>query len=340
MSAPYYPFGQTLPEFGTPSEIASGIKWLRMPLPFVLNHVNLWMIADDDGWCQIDTGLMWDTIQSIWLKLFETHKLTRQIATHFHPDHVGLSGWLQQKQDIDLWITQGEYLTALAFCKGIGNYHVDALAEMFRHHGLDSKRIHNLKQSGNDYQVWAPFLPNTFQRLFDNQILRIGAHNWKVIIGCGHSVEHASFYCESLKILIAGDMLLPSISTNVPVMAANPLGNPLKYYLESLQRYRELPKDTLVLPSHGRPFTGIHERINYLEEHHQYRCNQILETLNEKKTATELLPVLFNWGEMDSHQLTFALGETIAHLNYLKEQNLIEQIENKQDKVIYFQSCN
>ncbi len=119
MPTPHYPLGQTLPELGHPMEIVSGIKWLRMPLPFVLNHVNLWMISDGDGWCQIDTGLMWDTIKSIWLRLFETHKLTRQMATHFHPDHIGLAGWLQQKQGIELWVTQGEYLTALDFSEGI-----------------------------------------------------------------------------------------------------------------------------------------------------------------------------------------------------------------------------
>lgn len=338
MSGPYYPFGQTVPELGVPMEVAPGIKWLRMPLPFVLNHVNLWMIEDDGGWCQIDTGLMWDTVKALWLNLFKTHKLTRQIVTHFHPDHIGLAGWLQQKQGIDLWISQGEYLTAFAFSKGIGNYQVQALADMFRLHGLDEKRLTALKQTGNDYPIWVPSIPDTFRRLFDNQIIRIGKHDWKVILGSGHSVEHASFYCDALKVLIGGDMLLPSISTNIPVMAANPLDNPLKQYLISLQRYRELPPDTLVLPSHGRPFSGIHARVSYLNEHHQLRCNKIVDATQQEKTACELLPVLFDWGDMDSHQLTFALGETIAHLNYLKEQNRIRQINTKQDAIIRFQA--
>ncbi len=337
MSALHYPFARTTPEWGVPMEVAPGIKWLRMPLPFALDHVNLWMIAENDGWCQVDTGLTWEPVKAIWLELFKTHKLTRQIVTHYHPDHVGLAGWLQQEKDIALWMTQGEYLTAQAVAEASGSYNVDSMVELFRHHGLDRKRLDALKRRGNIYRVGVPCLPPVFHRLLDNQIIRIGEHDWRVIVGYGHAVEHASFYCEAKKVLISGDMLLPGISTNIPVMAPNQRDNPLKLYLDSLQRYRDLPEETLVLPCHGRPFVGAHARVDFLEEHHRNRCNIILDAVREPKTACDLLPILFDWGELDTHQLMFAMGESIAHLNYLEEKGQVKRIEDEQAGIVRFQ---
>ncbi|MDR0934560.1 MAG: MBL fold metallo-hydrolase [Burkholderiaceae bacterium] len=323
----HYPFERTLPESGDTLEIMPGIKWLRMPLPFALNHVNLWMIAEGDGWCQIDTGLTWDAIKDIWLKLLKTHKLTRQIVTHYHPDHIGLAGWLEQQLGIELWMTQGEYLGAQAFADGSGNFHVDAMIEMFRYHGMDWKRLDALKLRGNVYRAGFPVIPSTYHRLFDNQVIDIGGNAWRVIAGYGHAMEHASLYCESLGILISGDMLLPSISTNIPVIAANPRGNPLKHFLDSIQRYRELPQNTLVLPSHGRPFVGINTRIDQLEAHHQNRCDVLLAAAAEPRTASELLPFLFDRDITDTHQSMFAMSEAIAHLNYLEEQKRLKRVE-------------
>ncbi|MDL2283907.1 MBL fold metallo-hydrolase [Oxalobacter sp. OttesenSCG-928-P03] len=338
MSELHYPYARTVPEFGEPMEAAPGIKWLRMPLPFALDHVNLWMIKDGDGWCQVDTGLTWHRIKAIWKKLFETHRLTRQIVTHYHPDHVGLAGWLQQERGIELWMTQGEYLTAQAVAEGSGSYSVDAMVELFRHHGLDRKRLDALKLRGNAYRAGVPLIPPYFHRLFDNQVIRIGEHDWRVIVGYGHAVEHAAFYCEALKVLISGDMLLPSISTNIPVMASNQRDNPLKHYLDSLQRYRELPEDTLVLPCHGRPFVGAHIRVDYLEAHHRNRCNMVLDAVQAPRTACELLPILFDWGELDTHQLMFAMGEAIAHLNYLEEQGRLIRLEDELAGIVRFQT--
>lgn len=337
MSELHYPFARIMPEFGDTMEVAPGVKWLRMPLPFVLNHVNLWMIAENDGWCQVDTGLTWDTIKAIWEKLLETHRLTRQIVTHYHPDHIGLAGWLQQQTGIELWMTQGEYVSALAFAEGVGSYNVDSMIDMFRYHGLDRKRLDALKLRDNVYRVGVPVIPPAYHRLFDNQFIRIGQHDWRVIVGYGHALEHVSLYCDALKVLISGDMLLPSISTNIPVIAANPRGNPLQYFLDAIQRYRELPPDTLVLPSHGRPFVGINIRVNHLEEHHRNRCNILLAAAVEPKTASDLLPVLFDRDITDTHQFMFAMGETIAHLNYLEEQGRLKRIE--EDGIARFYAC-
>ena len=325
MSELSFPFDRQMPEVGETMEVAPGIRWIRMPLPFALNHVNLWLIAEGAGWCAVDTGLTTVPIMDVWNKLLPVYPLTRQIVTHYHPDHIGLAGWLEQKTGAQMWTTQGEYTGALAFAEEAGSYSVDAMIEMFRHHGLERKRLDALKMRGNVYRQGFPLVPPTYRRLFDNEVFKVGDHNWRVIIGYGHAMEHISMYSEAQKVLISGDMLLPSISTNIPVLAANPLGNPLKYFLDSINRFRELPEDTLVLPSHGRPFRGINLRVTQLEEHHKNRCNVLLAAAKTPKTACELLPALFDRDVTDTHQSMFAMSETIAHLNYLEEQGRLKR---------------
>lgn len=325
MSELSFPFDRQMPKVGETMEVAPGIRWIRMPLPFALNHVNLWLIAEGAGWCAIDTGLTTVPIMDVWNKLLPVYPLTRQIVTHYHPDHIGLAGWLEQKTGAQMWTTQGEYTGALAFAEEAGSYSVDAMIEMFRHHGLDRKRLDALKMRGNVYRQGFPLVPPTYHRLFDNEVFKVGDHDWRVIIGYGHAMEHISMYSESQKVLISGDMLLPSISTNIPVLAANPLGNPLKYFLDSIERFRELPEDTLVLPSHGRPFHGIKLRVDQLVEHHRVRCNVLLAAAKTPKTACELLPALFDRDVTDTHQSMFAMSETIAHLNYLEDQGRLKR---------------
>ena len=335
MSALHYPFDRAIPEAREPLEVARGIKWVRMPLPFALDHVNLWLVSENAGWCAVDTGLSWEPCRKIWQKLLDTHRLTRLIVTHYHPDHFGLAGWLQQEQGIDLWMTQSGYFTAQAVSEGTGGYAVDATAELFRRHGLGENDLNKIKQQGNSYRAGISHIPSMFKSLADNQIIRIGPHSWQVIAGHGHAVEHASLYCETQRVLISGDMLLPSISTNIPVVASDPLGNPLQQYLDSLQRFRELPEDTLVLPCHGRPFIGARSRVDAIEAHHRQRCCMILNVLSEPKTAGDIMPGLFDWGDMDAHQLFFAMGETIAHLNYLCENGHLRRIEDEEQNLAF-----
>ena len=329
-----YPFDKIVPEGSSVIEVAPGILWLRMPLPFVLNHVNLWLIKDGDGWAVIDTGVTRDKAKELWDEWLQSYPLTRQIVTHYHPDHVGLSGWLEQKTNAPLWMTQGEYLCGLALANDMGNYSIGSMVELFRRHGLDDERLEALKQRGNGYRKGFPLIPKTYRRIFDNGQIRIGDHDWKVMVGYGHAPEHASFYCEELKILISGDMLLPSISTNIPVKAANPFGNPLEDFLSSLQRYLVLPEDTLVLPSHGRPFTGMYARVEQLAKHHRKRCEVLLEACSNPRTACEILPVLFEREIVDPHQCMFAMGESIAHMNYLEKQEKLIRIDGDQVRFV------
>jgi glyoxylase-like metal-dependent hydrolase (beta-lactamase superfamily II) len=267
-----------------------------------------------------------DTVKQAWKSALAGRHLSRQIVTHFHPDHLGLAGWLESEYGAPLWMTQGEYLTAHVIAAGLPPFDIPSMVALFRRHGLDAERCAALEARGNAYRRGVPVIPATFQPIFEGDTLTIGAHDWRVILGHGHAPEHASLYCAELKVLIAGDMLLPRISTNVSAYAAAPELDTLKLYLDSIDRLTALPEDTLVLPSHGRPFRGIHARVAELHAHHDARCDDLLAACAEgPRCAGDLLTVLFGRPIDDPHQTLFAMGEAIAHLNYLESQNRLQR---------------
>ncbi len=320
-----HPF-DTPPETGTTRPVAPGVHWLRMPLPFALDHINLWLLEDGEGFTAVDTGIAMDAVKQAWKSALAGRHLKRQIVTHFHPDHLGLAGWLESEYGAPLWMTQGEYLTASVIAAGLAPFDIPSMVALFARHGLDSERCAALAARGNAYRRGVPVIPATFNPLFDGDTLRIGAHEWAVIVGHGHAPEHASLYCAELKVLIAGDMLLPRISTNVSAYAAAPELDTLKLYLDSIERLTALPEDTLVLPSHGRPFRGLHARVAELHAHHDARCADLLAACADgPRSAGDLLEVLFGRPIDDPHQTLFAMGEAIAHLNYLEYQNRLQR---------------
>lgn len=322
-----YPFDPQ-PAAGEAPELVPGVRWVRMPLPFELNHVNLWLLEEADGWTVVDTGLNLDDIKRHWEAVLEAHcrekPVRRILVTHCHPDHLGLARWLGGKTGAGTWITQGEILNAYAWFHQLPNYDVDGMVGFFRRHGLDEARAETLTGRGPTYRGRVDGLPTEYRRLIDGDLVRIGGHDWRVIVGHGHSPEHASLHCAELNVLISGDMLLPRISTNVSAMSSNPDGDPLGLFLDSLARFTELPEDTLVLPSHGRPFRGIHARVAQLAAHHEERCAALLAVLDAPKTACELIPTLFR-RELDAYQIMFAMGESIAHLNRLEHAGRVRR---------------
>ncbi len=316
MSSLEYPFPE-IPAPGTTREVAPGIHWLSMPLPFQLDHINLWLMADEGGWTVVDTGIGNEATRGLWDKILEGKTVRRVIVTHYHPDHAGNAAWLSQRFGAELWMTQGEYLTAHAVRTSTAGYTADAVLAVFRRNGLDEKRAAAMATGRNRYAALVPEFPFSYRRIIENDELRIGAHAWRAIIGHGHAPEHLSLYSESANVLIAGDMLLSTISTNVSVWSIDPEGDPLRLFLDSVARYRELPADVLVLPSHGKPFRGAHARVGALQKHHEDRFAELEQALKDgPKSACELLGVLFR-RPLDAHQTFFAMGEAIAHLHYL-----------------------
>lgn len=319
-----YPLGDTLPAAGEVIDIAPGIKWLRMTLPFALNHVNLWLLEDElagqSGWTIVDCGIDNEITRAAWENIFAHHlqgrPVLRIIATHYHPDHLGAAHWLCEKWKAPLWMTAGEYAFSRVYSAALPGADGDSMIRHFRRHGAADHEVAQLEERKAYYPRLVPVIPDSYVRLQDQQSFCIGSKNWQVITGFGHSPEHASLYCAALDVLISGDLVLPRISTNVSVFSMEPDANPVQSYLDSLQKLVQLPQDTLVLPSHGRPFRGMHTRIAQLQDHHAARLAEVWDACVSPQSAKDILPVMFSRA-LDAHQLTFALGEAIAHLHQL-----------------------
>ena len=320
-----YPF-DTLPDPGTTLEVAPGVRWVRMRLPFALDHINLWLLDDGDRVVVIDCGYASPDTRDAWNAVLaaDGRPIGRVIVTHHHPDHVGLATWLAARDGAPIHMTQGEFFAAQAIWHQTPGYSVVDMLDQFRRHGLADERHEALATRGNAYRRGAPEVPGRYHRLFDGDEVRIGAHTWRIVVGFGHAPEHASLYCAELGVLISGDMLLPRISTNVSVYAATPHDDPLGWFLRSLRELCNIPDDTLVLPSHGKPFKGIRSRVDQLVEHHRERCEVLLAACRTPRTAAELLPTLFPRA-LDTHQVMFAMGEAIAHLNHLESQGALSR---------------
>jgi len=327
-----YPFEDYPPEGGA-TEVASGIFWLSTPLPFIgLRQINLWLLRDGDGWTMVDCGYGYDAaraaIEGTWRAVLDGKKVTRLVVTHFHPDHAGNSGWISEHWGVTPLMTQGEWFSANIALRDRGEENIGARTNFFRAHGLDEASI-AMFAGGTQLYSRGVALPPAFRRIRDGDEIAIGADRWTVVTGEGHSPEHAALYCAARKILISGDQILPTITTNISVWPTEPEADPLGLFLDSGKRFAELlDRDTLVLPSHRRPFRNVHARIAQLAEHHRQRLQQILDACARETTAAELVPVLFQ-RTLDGHQMGFAMGEAIAHLNHLVIEGRMERLEDK-----------
>jgi len=317
------------PAPGEVLSVAPGVLWLRMPLPFQLDHINLWLLEDGPGWTVVDTGVGLDETRALWQSVFTTHfagrPVTRVMVTHFHPDHMGNADWLRQGWWTNLWCTEAEWHAAHFVRESRGGMQPEARLEHFRRHGAGEEALTRLRRRGNHYPKLVPTVAPEFRRLGDGDALMIGARRWEVVIGQGHSPEHACFWSAEAGVLISGDQVLPEITTNVSVGPEQPATNPLRLYLDSLDRFRPMAPETLVLPSHGLPFRGLHERLVQLRDHHEARLARVLDELVEPRSAADLLPALFGQ-KLDTHQLAFAIGEALAHLHLLESEGRVERI--------------
>ena len=340
----HYPFADELPAPGTVREVAPGIGWLRMPLPFALDHINLWVLRDEregrSGWSVIDCGVATDATRAAWEQILagplDGQPIVRVIATHCHPDHVGLSGWLCERFAAPFWLTAGEYGFARMMAAALPGVDGPSAIPHFERHGLaDQAMLEQMRSRRNYYPSLVPSVPDAYTRLQDGQNVTIGNTTWRVITGFGHSPEHASLYAESLNVLVSGDMVLPRISTTVSVFSIEPEGNPLQQYLDSLGKFAGLPDDVLVLPSHGKPFRGLHTRIAQLRQHHVERLDEVLEACRTPRSAVDIVPIMFR-RQLDAHQLSFALGEALAHLHKLWNDGMLKRVTGV-DGIIRFQ---
>jgi len=322
-----YPFGDAMPDPGSTMEVAPGVRWVRMVLPFALNHINLWLLRDEidgrPGWTVVDCCISREEARQQWEQIFASElgglPILRVIVTHMHPDHIGLADWMCQRWNAPLWISATDYNVARVLCSaGDTAAGGEEAADFFFSHGLaDAEAVAKIRARSSYYANMVPSVPKNFVRMMDGDEIAIGGRLWRCISGYGHAPEHISLYCAELNVLLGGDMMLPRISSNVSVHAGEPESNPLKLFLQSIRRFDELPADVLGLPAHGKPFRGVHTRVRQLQDHHRDHLAALMEACSRRAlTAAEALPVLFK-RELDLHQMTFAMGETVAHLHYL-----------------------
>ena len=321
-------------------EVAEGVHWLRMPLPLALDHINLWLLEGPDGWTLVDCGMATEKTRGLWRELFAgaARRLPPQqvIATHFHPDPVGLAGWLSREFALPLTMTETEHRTARMIKDLDDEAFVARLSAFFLPHGLDAGRMEMLAGYGNAYARTVEAPPLDFTRIADDDILEIGGRHWRVIVGRGHAPEHAALYCEDLQVLICGDLVLPEITPNVSTEWFDQESDHLADYLTSLTRFWRLPEDTLVLPSHRLPYRGLHARIREIEGHHEERLQRVLAFAGDAPfSAADILPVIFD-RPLEGYQVFFALGEAVAHLDHLVNRRALAV--DREDGMVRYRS--
>lgn len=338
-----YPLLDAIPKPAELTAIADGVYWVRMPMPGRLNHINVWLFRDGDGWTIVDTGINSEDIRGHWKTIFDKYlegrPVKRVICTHMHNDHAGLAGWLTRHWETELWMSRAEFF----MCKVMASYRPqdvphDAM-NFYRRAGFPKQELDRYSERFGSFGMMISALPQGYRRLHDGERLEIGGRAWDVVVGRGHSAEHVCLYNEELKILISGDQVLPRITSNVSVMAHEPHANPLKEWLESCADLRErLPDDLLVMPAHQDPFRGLHERLSFLIEFHEGCLERLYALCDKPIRAVDAFPALFPNREIRDMMYFAATGESIAHLHYGVEQGVLKQ-DTDDDGIRWFERC-
>ncbi|WP_084624285.1 MBL fold metallo-hydrolase [Oceanospirillum beijerinckii] len=325
-----------IPSSGHLQQVAPGIFWLRMPLPFKLDHINLYLLEDGDGWTVIDCGLHNTETLALWQQIedqcFAGKPVNRVIATHAHVDHLGAAGALCQRWQAPLWISQGEFDSASSY---LNPQHKQAkYPGFFMPLGINQEKAESLSKLGTGLaKLFAP-LPEQVRYLQDQEEIAIGQYRWQILLAEGHCAAHAVLYCAEAKILISGDQVLPGISSNVSVRIDEPEGNPLHHWLEAIDRLLQLDKETLVLPAHERPFSGLHARLMQLKCEHHDTLELLTTQCSEAKNVFQLLNVVYQ-RELSPFDIILASGECLAHLHYLLDKQQMRKTVDEQGHYLF-----
>ena len=334
-----YPLGEP-PAAGETREIAPGVHWVRMPLPFALKWINLWLLEDGPGWTLVDTGIALEESRELWRRIFAAtlggKPITRVICTHMHPDHIGLAGWVCRKFGAELWMSRLEYVTGRMLVADTGREAPQAGVEFYRAAGWDDAALETYKARFGGFGKVVSRVPDAFHRLSDADAIMIGGKPWRVVAGSGHSPEHVCLHQEEMKLFISGDQVLPRISSNVSVFPTEPEADPLSDWLASCAMLRaRVPGDVLTLPAHNEPFLGLHDRLGDLIDGHERTLARVRQRLEDgPKRAVDLFVALFG-RKIGPELLGMATGEAIAHLNCLIQRGEARRIVDEDGVYLY-----
>jgi len=337
-----YPF-ETPPSEGEAIEIADGILWMRLPLPMRLNHVNVYALDDGDGWCIIDTGFyskrsikVWETLLAGPLK---AKPVTRVLVTHHHPDHIGMAGWFQKNHGAALWTTRTAWLFSRMLVLDVQDGLVDETIAFYRSAGMSEDVLEGrLNERPFNFSDVVHPLPLGFKRIKEGDVLEIGKRRWDVRIGNGHAPEHATLWSIDDEIVIAGDQIIPGISSNLGVYATEPEADPVQDWLTSCEKFRAIARDDhFVLPGHKLPFTGLPDRLRQLIDNHHSALKRLLAHLDQSQSAGGCFQPLFK-RSIGAGEYGLALVESVGHLNHLHQTGMVTR-QRGDNGVWLYQRC-
>ncbi len=344
-----YPYDA--PEAGGYREVSEGIRWIRLPLPWSLDHINLYLIREGAGWVLVDAGVQGQTCRAEWKTLFTTAldglPIVRIFITHMHPDHYGLAGWLAEKFDCPIYMTKGEHDLAQYLldrsAEDVPDYYVDHFLKA----GVNEEFAPMIKASGfNNYAKGVSIPPQSYERLEDGQVHTIGGRRWQIVVGNGHCPEHACLLCLDEPLLISGDQVLPRISSNVSVHARDPEDeingaithdNPLAQWMASLDRFLDIPGDPLVLPAHGLAFRSLYTRLRSQKIRNTEQLMLLMERCRKPRTVIGTFTALYN-RRLEGMDFMMAIGESFAHLHLLESTGAMKRSES--DGKLMFETCS
>lgn len=325
-----YPLTDT-PKFGSYTEVAAGVYWLRLPLPFELNHINVWLLDDGDGWTLVDSGVALPATKAAWERLFNSglgiKPIRRLIVTHLHPDHFGLARWLCDRYRVELHATEPTIRRAARLLRDYETIDPEWLGEFFRANGAADPAALIRFTTGHTYRRIVSGLPEHTRLISAEMEILIGGRSWRAILSHGHAEGHLSLYCGEAGILISGDQILPTITSNISLFEDDPTLNPLQLYLDCMADFRRLPAATLVLPSHGKIFRGLHARIDAIQAAHLDRSAQVLALCRTPSSVSQVAARLFPQ-RLDEVNACLAFGETFSHLRYLEKQRRLSRVSD------------
>lgn len=320
------------------SEVIPGLLRVKVPLPFPPHAVNAWLMSGPDGWTLIDSGVNDEPTRAIYTEvlahpLLGGRPVTRLLVTHFHPDHVGLIGWLHDRTGAEIHMSRIEWMQARLLQNEEPSEVVPQLVEHARRCGAPAAFLELIPQRGMLFHKWVSPLPRHYRRIQQGDRFELIDSNWTVMLGEGHAPEMVCLYNDARRILIAADHILQRISPHIGSHPSDPSDDPLGSFLRSLTPFSRLPDETLVLPSHGEPFYGLRKRIGELREHHAERLEKLEVFCREPRTVTQTLEVLFR--PLPIAQIGFGLSEALAHLRRLEECGRMDRMSDADGRWLF-----